>query len=337
MLGKKIHHDRAVYRRKLRAILKWYYQHFDIQIVISHNPRFPQDTDWCLVSKELGIKYVVFYRETFLIERAGYLHARDRHKIMPQFSGDMICFPNSISRRMMIESGFVRKEQAIVTGNPRFDSLHSKIQESFDPIETQGRSVVLFWSPYRTWDSAQQLEHLSERLILMFARAARLYPNDHFKVKLRRHFMATRIWSRMHSALKNDDLDQLSNLEITETQDVWHLIESATVIVGLKSTTTLESAIYGKPILMPVFREFQDHPSWRHYGFRKYLGLFTPCENEEQFFQSLAKILHEGSEISPETMEARYKLFEEYISPLDGKNAMRFRDALDAITMPTDS
>jgi hypothetical protein len=135
----------------------------------------------------------------------------------------------------------------------------------------------------------------------------------------------------MTNKLKEHGLAELPNLQVTEDEDIWPLIESAAAIVGLKSTTTLEASIYHKPILMPVFREFQEHPAWYNYGFREYLDLFTPCEDEATFFDQIELILQGRFVVSDNVAHERRRLFEKYISPLDGKNSERLIKALDSL------
>ena len=86
----------------------------------------------------------------------------------------------------------------------------------------------------------------------------------------------------------------------------------------MQSTTVLEAAIAGKPVILPHFKEMREREgAGQVLMYQEYYGLFDVPDNSEHLkaiiFDRLSK-----PEIKSVVMKGRRALFEKYVSPLNG-------------------
>jgi hypothetical protein len=150
-----------------------------------------------------------------------------------------------------------------------------------------------------------------------FAAMAKRYPQVDFVIKTK--------WGGgwvedILNCLKRNALDikDLPNLSIyAENRSAHELIVNSHVVIGYGSTTLLESAMAGLPVIIPLFAEAA-LPQYQSYvQFHDHLTLFDVAHSAEMMETLTLQFLNSEHYISPNQAQ-REALFETEVSTLTG-------------------
>jgi predicted glycosyltransferase len=120
------------------------------------------------------------------------------------------------------------------------------------------------------------------------------------------------------------------NLRIDPYGDAHDLILSASVVIGLNSTTLIEAAMAGLPVILPYFRYVREGPHGVDVLLRDKSDLFDVPDTAEDLIELVLRRLRDPS-IPEEIMQRRRRLFAEAISPLDGEATERYLKLLQQV------
>ena len=121
-----------------------------------------------------------------------------------------------------------------------------------------------------------------------------------------------------------------ANLSIDPDSDAHDLILNASVVVALNSTTLVEAAVAGLPVIMPNFRYLREGSYAGDILLRDYSDLFDVPDTGEDLIEMVLYRLRDPS-IPEKIMQRRRRLFADAISPLDGKAAERYLQLLKRV------
>jgi hypothetical protein len=120
------------------------------------------------------------------------------------------------------------------------------------------------------------------------------------------------------------------NLSVGSKPDAQDLILRSSVVVALNSTTQLEAAVAGLPVVMPNFRALRESPFAASVIFRDYSDLFDVPDTGEDLIEIIQARLQDPV-VSPEIMERRRAVFAELVSPIEGNAVGRYAELVRRI------
>ena len=117
------------------------------------------------------------------------------------------------------------------------------------------------------------------------------------------------------------------NLRVDPTLDAQEMILESSVVLALNSTTQLEAAVAGLPVIMPYFKDMRGEAVGENIKFKEHTDLFDVPDTPEELMELVLRRLKDPV-ITPEVMEKRRALFAELVSTLDGDATARYVDLL---------
>lgn len=115
------------------------------------------------------------------------------------------------------------------------------------------------------------------------------------------------------------DANKIPNLTICGDIDAQEQTRRSRVIVGYGSTTLLEAAIVGRPVIVPSFGEIAEKKTWAD---SKTYPDISDCFDEAESKSDLLDLIKKRYENPKECdvmMEKRRVAFEKYVSRVDAK------------------
>jgi len=335
--------DESVNRihRELRSFLKKFltrlYKQLKVDCVIGTALWYEQDYDWGLVSDKIGVPYVVLHKENLAtapghVERLIYSTRR-----LGEFKGSYIIVHNEIVKDALVCSGYVALDKTSSLGCLRMDSFVKRVKRATKidryPSNHHRKKVVLFsfhrgaglWGTTDSWpqDRNVGLSRLFENVHVAFAQLAMDNSTVDFVIKPK---WGGRWLDEIDYVFRKNKIPvrKLENLSIVVDVNVHDLILKSDVVCGFGSTTQLEAAIAGKPVIIPYFDEAL-RPEYADFiHFKNEFHLFDVAHNPEELKALVISRLDKPM-IGQDCMRKRYSAFEKYVSSLNG-------DALEKYT-----
>ncbi len=146
------------------------------------------------------------------------------------------------------------------------------------------------------------------------------YKDIDFIVKPKDVMVNSSQWKYYDMAVEKSEVDvsSLENYSIEPYSNVHDLIFSSDVVCAMNSSTALESAFIGKPVILPVFKEYRDSKNFEDFHWKDDLSLFDVADDKYDFERLILQRLNDSS-ISKRTIEARKELFYKYFDqPKEG-------------------
>ena len=310
-------------REFLTVLLTYLYSKIKIDIIVIPNVRYLEDLDWCFVSRSLGIKIVLMFREGLIMFRRGYEGTLNRHKMFGSFEGDHIIVHNQITRKMFIESGFAEARQISVNGMLRIDELIKKVNS--EKYHTKNQITLFYFrcdkNPFGRRVSGSYVPpgvpcKIYKDTILCLIDLARSDASLNVVIKPKPKDFAN---GELIKFLEDNQvsLDQIPNVKILPYENVHDLIIESKVIIGLQTTAILEAAVANKPIIFPYFDEFRNSAWSKRFGYKKYLDLFSAASSKDDLEKKILSYMKKYT-ISNEVRKQRNNLIEKYLSSLSG-------------------
>lgn len=319
-------------RSFLKPFLKSLYQNLKVDCVVGASINYLHNYDWGMVSEELGIPYVILHRENLATNPRHQRRWFEVAKENKRFPGTHVVVHNQTMKDLFVKSGYVTKDEISALGALRMDKFVCKIKSAIHNRVnnhritlfsfTYGTGLARRISPF-TGDSNIGFRKLFANTHGMFARQAMEFDDVEFVIKAK--------WGgnwveEIDRALDKYGLERshIPNLRVTWDADAHDLILNSDVVCGFGSTTLLEAAIAGKPVIVPHFDEAENVEYAGLIPLRNYYHLFDVAESAESFGNLIVERM-KNPEVPDACMKDRYALFEEYVSSMNG-------DALEKYT-----
>ena len=332
----------------MTRFLKKFYSIISVDCVTTVNFRYTEDHHWVKSSVEVGIPHIMLYREGLLTYYRAEYNLFYRLKRFGKFLGSHIIVHNEKSKNIFLKSEFVSKNDISVAGALRMDKLvtrvnnvskHNKIKKNkqvtlfyFHPnmplfgVNAKGVVPKGYLSRKPEKDLSYAFEAWGGRYDLFYdvhetiIKLAYKYKDIDFIVKPKDIMVNSSQWKYYDMAVEKSEVDvsSLENYSIEPYSDVHDLIFSSDVVCAMNSSTALESAFIGKPVIMPVFKEYRDCKNFEDFHWKDDLSLFDVADDKYDFERLILQRLNDGS-ISKRTIEARKELFYKYFDqPKEG-------------------
>lgn len=311
-----------------------------IDAVISAALHYRHDLPFGTLAEAADVPYIVCHRESLHAAK----HIRQiniaRWRPIGRLRVSHIIVHNESARRTFIDAGVAPPDAISALGNPRMDAyvkgLASLCDDSKPTPNISDRprplQVTLFsffhgngmgdTQPKWSDGTTRGYVRLFEQVHAALARLAQRHPDVQFVIKTK---WASEWWDKIRSAIGEAgiDPDDLPNLRLSENDDVHQLIYDSTVVCGFGSSTLLEAAIAGRPVVVPVFAEAAE-PDYRDdVLLQDAFDCFDIAADSDQFMERIEERL-DNPYIDPETMTLRRHQFERWLSAMDGQAGHRW-------------
>lgn len=329
--GSRHEKARDAYRSFLRAFLPKLLKRLEVDAVIGANVRYVEDVDIGAVANELATPYIVLHRENMLVPEGVFKFVTDRFRRVGKFQGHSIAVHNAITAKSFAESGFAGEQRLVVLGCLRMDEFFRRLQL---PRKQRSRPLVTLFS-FKSYlkgvfepggyfpvfrDSHGPIAYLAER-----------HPEIDFVIKPKPGmFKKPRYQRELDEAFRQwgSDPSRLPpNLRVDANLDAHDLILESSVVLGLNSTTQLEAAVAGLPVIMPFFKNMRGAPAGANTKFTDHLELFDVPDTPEDLMALVLDRLRNPA-IPPHIMDKRRALFSELVSTWDGGATVRYAEWL---------
>jgi len=337
--------DRSIAKRQeglrlfLRTFLKSFYRRMSIDCVIGSCVYYQHDYDWGLVSKDLGVPYIVLHRENLMSASP-----KDREEfssflttVCKEFRGSYIVVHNPIIKDLMVKTGYVSSDKISSLGCLRMDNYVCKVKKSKMKINKR-KKVVLFSFTYTVGFGRQKsfidheigLTNMFQHVHVSFAKLANQMKDVDFVIKLK--------WggnwiSAIEYHLKKNDIDHQSieNLEIIDNADAQKLILESDVVCGFNSTALLEAAISGIKVVVPCFDEALNPEYLNYIRFKEDFDALDVAHSIEEFEKLIIDGLKNPKRVDEGLLRKRYALFEKYVSGMDGNALDKYVNVINQV------
>jgi hypothetical protein len=328
-LGSSSARAQARYRKFLTQLLPALYRRIGVDMVIGANVKYREDLDFGAVSDQLGVPYVVFHRENLPIIPVVMEKFLKRWRQCGQFQGTCIAVHNSAAARTFFETDYAAPETVLELGCMRMDRFLERITL---PRKKPSRPLVTlfsFKSYNKTLFPGTGYFPLFRDSHGAIAALAQRRADVDVIIKPKADVLRDRRWhTELRDALSHWGVDPNSwpqNLRVDARPDAQDLILQSSVVVALNSTTQLEAAVAGLPVVMPNFRALRESSFAESVRFREYSDLFDVPDSGDDLIELVEARLQDPT-ISPEIMERRRALFAELVSPIEGHAVRRYAE-----------
>jgi hypothetical protein len=315
---KGFNHEKEMYRRFLKALLREMSRISDIDAIMSANYVYAWQQELAVVCNEAEIPFVVLFKEGISPVYKGEDSSKNAHGLLvkaytnDKFIGTKLLVYNENTRNAFINANIegINHDTVEVVGIPRFDRYFN--------LSTQGKNIVFF--SFSIEDKARHLgvseEVLSEYLDkgkkfhIEVMRYAKFNPNQHIVIKTKNNI---RYLNYVKKIAKDNGYSNLKNLVITNTGDVYNHIKNSFAIIGYNSTVLLEGFAARRLIITPDFRGGIIHDFFEEY---------PNLANYAKGMEDIESIISRGSAIATNNEELKSLLHDRIYIP-DGQACRR--------------
>jgi hypothetical protein len=309
----------------LNEFLSRLYSRLNTQCLLLPNIRHLCDFDWIVTTHTLGIPVVLLFRESLVLTQQEFDAIVSRHTRFGVLLCNHIIAHNERIAQVFRKTNLISESQISICGNLRMDRFAQRLRQTNSTVKSSNRKrVVLFYFPrnqrkFRCDEFAQ----VFDQSLKIFVNLAKSTPDVDFLIKPKKEHLP-----QYKQPSNQPDLDGLietlwpefrtaQNLIIDPFADVYETILSADVICGFFSSVLLEAAFAGKPVILPLFANFQTTPIGKDYPLNTYLHLFDVAKDGEQYHHLIESRLI-SSTVSEAVQSERAHLFTTHMSPVDG-------------------
>jgi len=321
-----------------------------VDCVTSVSYRYIEDVDWTLASENIGIPYIMLYRECLLNKELRFYHdVVQRHKLF-KFHGSHIIVHNDTCKESFVESSFLDSGNISVIGALRMDKYLKAIKNRCYRTISNRKKFVLFYFPYdmslfgkssecppkykykyafSVWpgrkDYFKDVHHAIAELAIE-------YPDIDFIIKPKNIMMKSKSWKYYEQVLNeiNFNINKVDNYSVESNANVDELILSSDVICTLQSSTAIEAAISGKPVILPVFENYRSTENYRDFLWRQYLELFDVANNKKHLKKMIINLMNKTC-VGDDVLNKRNKVFKTFFNDLDGISLNKYVDVIISV------
>jgi len=341
-------HKRAY--KFMHAFLNIFYKYVSIDCVVTVNYRYLEDYNWAKASDRLGVPFIMLYRECLLKSDRTYDAAVYRAKTQfGKFHGSHIIVHNDRCKQVFIDSKYISKDKISVVGALRMDKYLRTIKAGPNRIKNKRKRFVLFYFPYtqslfgkhggQDFDQSfkykyafsiwPERKNYFREVHSAIAELAVENPDIDFVIKPKSIMMKGESWEYYEQVLNeiSFDINKVDNYSIEPDIDVHGLILDSDVFCALQSSTAIEAAISGKPVILPIFENYRSTENYQDFAWKNYLDIFDVANNAQHFKDLIIKLINCPT-VSSHILNKRKKVFKFFFNDLDGISRNGYIDVI---------
>jgi len=341
-----INHKRAY--DFMYKFLSRFYKYVSVDCVTTVNHRYPEDYNWTKVSDNLGVPFIMLYRECLLASDYIYNLVVSRKINIGKFHGSHIIVHNDRCKQSFIDSKYTTPDKVSVAGAVRMDNFLKLIRSN--KIKTQSESKKKFILFYfnnnnnlfgnnkkdsngvlyeKVWSDKDKLfVDLHDTIIEL----AKEHPDIEFIIKPKGVMVNNKAWNFYTDVVGKSqvDINKLPNYKVDTNLNVSDGIISSSVICALQSSTVIESAIAGKRIILPLFHDFLNTTHLNNFYWKDNLELFDVATNKNEF-KKLFKDIIDNPDITENVKNKRIRLFEKWFDSTKGDSLDKYYKIISSV------
>ena len=124
--------------------------------------------------------------------------------------------------------------------------------------------------------------------------------------------------------------NNINNYSVEPNANVHKLIFNSDVICALQSSTVIESAIAGKPIILPVFKNYRKTENYKDFSWKNYLDLFNVADNKDHLKELILQLMNNPT-VDGDVIYERKKVFKDFFNDLDGESLKGYANKITAV------
>ena len=280
---------RPLLRKFLLAFLPHFYRRVPVDCVVRTDVKLGTDYDWCAVSEQLGVRYVLLQRENLIGQPPGFVAWQiERDRAIGRFEGSHLITYNHCSRDRYVKVGVADPEQTSVLGCLRMDRLIRSARE--EKLRNRQNRITVFPIAFGR-ASNDTTRRVFDDVYGVIGQFALDHPDISVVIKIKKQWAKGNPDIAIGQSLKENGIDpsQLSNLHFTAEGDAQDFIFASDVVVGLNSTTILEAAVAGRPVIAPAFDVLRTDDIWPQIKFADDLDIFDVPRDAAEFGEMLER------------------------------------------------
>ena len=326
--GSDVADSKEKLRSFFRAFLPRLYERLGVDCVIAPHIHYYPDADWGAVSNELGFPFVVFQRENMALSEwlRELVTWRIRH--MGQFEGSKIIVHNKAMQSLYQDAGIAGRAEILSLGCIRMDGFIERVRRTLPPENLRKKVVFFPFYISRTFD--ERIRPFFDSVHVSLTRFALQHPEFDILIKPKPKF--EKAWREdFDQALSHAGLEAEipTNLTIDSGGDAQDLIMTADVVSGLQTTTLLEAALFGRPVVIPFYGEADTPEFISRLMFQESFGSFAVARSGEDLIRKLGGAATSRGGVAVDRTQID-SLFSSVVSDLNGGATDRYVDALKA-------
>ena len=351
-----IAHARKIYRAFCEKLIAVLYPLLGVDVTMNSNCRYYNDVEFVYAGEAIGYPHICFYREALHMAPSEYYRAMKRLMRYDRYPGSYMAVQNEITRQLFIESGIIDEEKIIIRGSVRMDDFIKNIDTyTKPPRESVHKQITFFSAPeeipyyddysdYHLHDRREKKNFsfwdISEITAKALCEMAIQDPGLCVVFKLKDNHMDGPERGQLGKlkAIVEDVVggDQIPENVVFETRKMaaQDVIASSDIVCGVQSTTLLEAAIMGKPVILLHYDSLKmTEGSQQCLIYKDYEDLFDVPKDIKAFKAMIENVLEDPS-IEEKLMDKRRAAFEELVSFMDAsageKSLALIRQAAEA-------
>jgi hypothetical protein len=308
-------------REFLQKFLKKLYKKIRVDCVISPHHKYVVDMDWGSVSTKMGVPHIMLPRDSQYASSHATLDKMmfQFKNALPRFEGEHIIVQSEYDIPLYVESGYCKKNEISSLGCPRMDSFVKKTKKKKDHSENMRKKVVFLpfnWGMH--FEKSDLFSYICD-VHLFFVHFALRHPEIDIVIKSKPKQPRSPKKTVLLEPLKGSsiEIEKIPNLTIRDDLDLHDLFFETDVVCGLQTSALIEAAVIGLPVIIPYFKDVQNHKYDERLFYRDSFDLFDIAKDVNELESLILKRLHNQT-IDKKIVEGRKALFEGFVSSLDG-------------------
>jgi hypothetical protein len=322
-----------------------------VDCTVNVNYRYAGDFYWVKSSLSIGVPHIMLYRECRLQKNSRiYDEVVIRHKMINAEYASHIIVHNQTTKDSFIESGYSDGSNITVAGALRMDNYLQKIKSLDTKKNNSNRRMkfVLFYFPYNMslfgknngipvkdeYSYAYRIWNGREKFFIDFHEAlielSIELPDVDFIIKPKDVMMEFMSWKFYTNILDKSAIKMNANYSIQPYSDVHDLILESDVVCSFQSSTVIEAAISGKPVILPVFDEYRNTPNFNDFFWNRHLDLFDIATSKNHLKDLIKKQLT-SPYVPKKVQQQRKEVFELFFDDIKGNALKKYSTVIQKV------
>ena len=318
-----------------------------IRCVTTAHFKYIEDYHFTYVFQKIGVPYIALYRECNLYSKEIYSKSFRQMQGCVNFWGAHIIVHNDLTAKALRDSGFCTQDQVSTLGALRVDSLsvsYNKYLHKKSITPKKRRKFVLFYFPpasasfifhERDGEDLHKIFWLNLNRLFIDLNSAILelaYENKDidFVIKPKADFISSSLppLYKIHNDFIGK-FGELKNYNISPNEDVYKLIADSDIVCGMESSTSIESLLFGKEIIMPFFYDYVESDFFiESFPWKEQVKYFTVTYSKEEFKSIFYNKIKKSSNVNQNYDSARIDIFQNLFGKLDGGICKRYEEKI---------
>jgi hypothetical protein len=334
----------------LNGLIDALYSKLKVDCTVNVNYRYVGDFYWVKASLSIGVPHIMLYRECLLQKDSRiYDEIVNRHKMIDQSYASHTIVHNQNAKDSFLDAGWKDESKISIAGALRMDNYLKRLQplaSNFTSLKKR-KKFVLFYFPfdmslfgkngtpindkysyaYSIWSGREKFFiDLHQALIELSIEL----PEVDFIIKPKDIMMERKSWKFYKDIVDKSNLKSYDNYKIKPYADVHDLIINSDVFCALQSSTAIEAAISGKPVILPIFDEYRKTPHSNDLFWKRHLDLFDIATSKEHLKEIIVNQLSSPF-VEEGVKKRRQNVFELYFDDIKGNALKKYTSIIQKV------